>query len=339
MVVGKRILLLIVMFTLVASLAYAQHEEESTTSLIGTGLLQEQVVRTLQPITTHINIIQLRQSLANAPQETAALLKTGLSAGDEGAGLNAWGSVVYTDFEDDTVGAEYKGDGQSVSVGIDKALLAGKLVTGLSLAYDVSETKSSFNNGGTDTDSYTISPYASYMLNDTFGLDFAFGWGGGDTDMHRNDFLGDKNSGSQDSDHSFYSVGFSGNHWLQNLSLGWRVGYYKSRTSYDSYTETNQVTGFTSVIPSSSNKIGQASASCQIGYYLQTWMPYVKTTFEKEVSRSSSSASNDDEGLVWEAGVNFFGAGSLSGGAALSTNSGRGNYDNTTFVANLSYRF
>lgn len=334
----KQISLVIVALMLSAGFAYAEfHEEEPLTSVIGTGLHQEAVTRTLQPITSHINVIQLRQSLVNAPETAAIAYETGLSAGDTASGLSLWVSNVYTDFEDDKAGSEYDGDGISVSVGMDKVFMDGKLVSGLSLAYDYSETSSDFNNGGTDTDSFTISPYFSYMINNTYGVDFALGWGQGDTDIHRDDWVPVKYKGSQDSDHSFYSVGVSGNHWVQNVSLGWRLGYYYSKTNYDAYTETDGA-GTTTDIDSSSNKIGQVSASVQAGYYLKTWMPYVKVIYENETTRSPSSDA-DDDGFVWELGANIFGSGNFSGGASLSTKSGRGSYESISAMARLSYAF
>lgn len=340
--VGRQIFLVVTMLMLTAGFANAfphhlQDNDQLPTSVMDIGLHQEATIRTLQPIISHINVIQLRQSLVNAPETAAIAYETGLSAGDSATGLSLWASTIYTDFKDDKTGSEYEGDGTSVSFGTDKAFMDGKLVSGLSLAYDVSETSSEFNKGGTDTDSFTISPYLSYMLNNTYGLDFSFGWGKGDTDIHRYDWLDVKNSGSQDSDHSFYSIGVSGNHWLQNLSLGWRVGYYYSKTNYDSYTETDEF-GFTIDIDDSSNKIGQVSASLQAGYYLKTWMPYVKVIYENETNRSPSSDS-DDDGFVWELGANLFGVGSFSGGASISTKSGRGSYDSISAMARLSYAF
>ncbi len=345
--VRKQISLVAIILILSTAFAYAapgdwvfdnwSEDGLSMTTMFDTGMHQETITRTLQPINSHINFIQFRQSLVNAPETAVIAYETGLSAGDAASGLSLWSSSIYTDFEDDKTGSKYDGDGVSVSVGMDKAFMDGMFVSGLSLAYDDSETSSAFNNGGTDTDSFTISPYLSYMLNNTYGLDFSFGWGQGDTDMHRDDLLGVKTSGSQDSDHSFYSVGISGNHWLQNISLGWRLGYYYSKTNYDSYTETD-TDGLTTNIDDSSNKIGQIAASVQAGYYLKTWMPYVKVTYENETTRSPSSAA-DDDGFVWELGANLFGSGPFSGGASISTKSGRGSYESISAIARLSYAF
>jgi hypothetical protein len=339
--VKKQLALAVIIGALTTHVSYAAQHDDTvpTTDLVGNAIHQEAITRTLSPINSHISNIQMLQSLVNAPQTAALNRATGLSAGDTVSGISLWGSTIYTDFEDDDSNSKYDGDGLSVSIGADKSFMDGKLISGLSLAYDDSETDSDFNSGGTDTDSFTISPYVSYMINDTYGLDFSAGWGEGDTDLHRNDILGDKNTGSQDSDHYFYSAGVSGNHWLKNFSLGWRVGYYHSWTRYDSYTETNKATGTTTKYNDSSNTIGQIAASGQVGYYLTSWMPYFKLVYENEVSHSDPVAGDDDDGFVWELGANFFGTGSLSGGVSVSTISGRGSYDNTTAMGRLSYSF
>ena len=342
--IGKHLTVILAMGSLAIPVVHAADQQQDlentpTIDVIGTTIQQEAMTRTLAPISTRIEAIQLQQSLANAPQAEALGLITGLDAGDTGSGINLWGSTIYTDFEDDDSSLGYDGDGTSFSIGVDKNFFAGKLISGLSLAYDNSETTSDFNSGGTDTDSFTISPYVSYMINNTYGIDFAAGWGEGDTDLHRNDFLGNKNSGAQDSDHYFYSAGISGNHWLQNFSLGWRVGYYHSWTQYDSYTETNKATGATTDYDDSSNRIGQLAVSGQVGYYLSTWMPYFKCIYENEVSHTDTLAGDDDDGFVWELGANFFGSGSLSGGVSIATKTGRGSYDSTTAMGRLSYSF
>lgn len=323
-----------------AGVVYAFGEEHST-SLVDSAVTsshQERVDRTLQPINYRISDVLFRQSMVNAPQLASIFGETGLAAGDESLGLNGWGNIIYSDFEDDSTGAAYDGDGTSFGVGVDKSFLDNKLIGGLSLSYDMSETNDDFG-GDTDTDSFTISPYLTYMLNNTYSVDFSFGWGEGDTDIQRYDVLSQKNSGSQDSDHSFYSLGVSGSHWLDMMNLSWRVGYYSSRTNYDEYTEKNVATGLVTTTPESTNKIAQASVSFQVGYYLETWMPYAKVAYEKDTSRTKSTANNDDDGFVWEAGANIFTSGPFSGGASISARTGRGDYDNISGMARVSYAF
>jgi len=334
----KQFFLVILLIFVSASFACAEEWEEDLdpVALSGTSSHLEATTRVLQPIYSRISDIQLSQSLVNAPHSAAILRETGISAGDEASGLNLWLNGVYIDFEDDTTGAAYDGNGTSFSVGADKSFGDGKLVAGLSMSYDMSETSNKTDAGRTDTDSFTFSPYLSYMFNNTYGVDFSFGWGQGDTDVQRYDWLLQKNSGSQDSDHSFYSIGVSGNHWLRNVSLSWRLGYYYSKTDSDAYTETNIATGVSSVVPESTNKVGQVAASLQVGYYLGTWMPYAKVVYENETTRTQSTATNDDDGFVWEAGASLFGSGPFSGGVSFSMKSGRGSYDSMNAMARLS---
>lgn len=185
----------------------------------------------------------------HAEEAQAALTPAGaaLAAGDELAGefggsvFALWGSYSYSDFDSDFVfqgtSLAYEADSHSVLGGLDR-LFAERLLLGVAFGYQWVESESAFNGGTTETDGFTIAPYAALLLNDVFSVDATGGYSPLDYDQARiSPTDGTTTAAEFDSDRWFAAVNLNALTTLDKWVLSARLGYLYTEEEQDAYTE------------------------------------------------------------------------------------------------------
>ncbi len=168
----------------------------------------------------------------------------GLAAGDGLDGWGLWGNFNYTSFDADLpinaaiLRARFDGDTLSFFAGADRFVM-DRLVLGIAAGYEETSVFTSFNGGDTDSDGFTISPYAAYLINDRWSVDAAFGYTSLDYDTDRISTVnGSTVLGDFDSDRWFVTTNINASHTHNDWFLSGRVGYLYSHEDQDGYTET-----------------------------------------------------------------------------------------------------
>ena len=114
-------------------------------------------------------------TLGQVTANSAQFSSRGMSAGDHmDVPLGVWLSGSYTDSEDDST-APFESERLNLTGGVDTTLAEG-LIAGLSLGLESADTRTSANNGQSDSFGFTVAPYMAYLVNDAISVDFAVGY-------------------------------------------------------------------------------------------------------------------------------------------------------------------
>ncbi len=315
-----------------------------TTNAIAPELQQdEQKVRDAI-LTPHLFTLFLLQQIANGqkPEGYAGGFETGVAAGEQAAVMSdkvsIWSSINYSEAESDFAATAYDSETIAGSVGVDYIL--SKFVTlGAYLSYSDTDTKSTFNGGSSDTETFSIAPYASFVVDDMFSIDASVGYSTSDIDTSRT--VGALiATGNQDGDTVFMSVGLNGMKWYDNIGVSGRLGWSYSDTDNDAYTDSLG-TAFTAT----DSQLGQIQLGGQVSYYTENFMPYVGATYvydaisDDVTTITPPQPDNDKDEVRLDAGLSFFGSGAFSGGLSANYSVLREDYEGWGVGGNVSYRF
>ena len=267
----------------------------------------------------------------------------GLAAGEMLKGVNVWASASLDDSEDHFAATAYTSTTSSGSVGIDFQPL-DRVTLGLLLSGSETDSQSTFNTGGSDSDGVSMGLYGSMQLTDIFSVDGNVGFSRQDIDNFRVTGGGARITGSQDSDSSFVAVGATAAKWWGNWGANGRVGLVYSEAENDSYVDSTGVT-----ISGTETDLAQAQVSGQVNYYAEN--PIINSllflrigynnSFERDKVRTLTSPQppNDNDEFVLSGGVNFFADGRLTGGVTMSRTLGRDSFSGWSVAGTLAYSF
>ncbi|WP_430395893.1 autotransporter outer membrane beta-barrel domain-containing protein [Ferrovibrio sp.] len=262
---------------------------------------------------------------------------SGRAAGSADKKFGSWMQGSYASVENSQAGLQMDGNVYNLVGGLDYKL-SDRFLVGLSLAYENLDLTTTFNNGSTKNDGLSVIPYVGFQLNNTWSVSASGGYGMLNYDVVRNTNV----RGSFDAERWFVSGNLNGAYnfgrWVVLPTVG--VMYLEEKS--DAYTES---TG--GLVVSNTSKLGRLSFGGNVGYAFEKVMPYVKVVgeydFEKNapVALGNGTFSNDDKlGAQLGLGLNFFGAGGISGnleGAYLSA--GRQDLDVWSVSARLRATF
>lgn len=278
--------------------------------------------------------------------DTADKFGTGLSAGtvdDYLPNLSVWSSYSFSDFEDDHPTTAMDGNSNSVFFGFDSQPVSDNTIFGFSFGFDWTDTDSRVNGGGSsETESYTISPYVVYIINDNFDVDAAFGFTGSDNDNVRRAGglpTGAPITSNSDTKTLFGSVNVNYTRWVDNWNFTASTGVSRSHSKTDEYTDS-----VGTPIPSQSSTLNTISVRGKVMYYWETAQPYVSVRFDwdnvmddVDIGVGQVAPSNDSTGVALGGGVNFKITDTISGGASLEYTLGRQDFDNLLASVNLRW--
>ncbi|HBM87174.1 MAG TPA: autotransporter domain-containing protein [Rhodobiaceae bacterium] len=327
-----------------ATTGFVATSTSGTTSALAPDLLMdEQKVREAL-LTPHLFTLFLLQQIANGqkPAGYAGGFETGVAAGEQAAVMSdkvsVWSSINYSEAESDFTATAYDSETVAGSVGLDYIL--SKFVTlGAYISYSDTDTNSTFNGGSSDTESFSIGPYASFVVDDMFSIDASIGYSTSDIDNSRT--VGAVvATGNQDGDTVFMSIGLNGMKWYDNIGVSGRLGWSYSDTDNDAYTDSLG-TAFTAT----DSQLGQIQLGGQVSYYTENFMPYVGATYvydaisDDVTTVAPPQPDNDKDEVRLDAGVNIFGSGALSGGLSANYTVLREDYEGWGVGGNVSLRF
>ncbi len=279
---------------------------------------------------------------------------TGVAAGDSFAGFGIWASYARANFEGDLVFANaklsYDGESDSINFGIDR-LVGEHLLIGLAVGYENTASTTAFNGGETDTDGFTVAPYAAWLINDIFSLDFAGGYGSLNTDQDRISTIdGSQIDASYDSKRLFFAANLNATAVHGDWVFGGQLGVLRSHEEQDAFAETGNAAsaGRLWMVRERDVSITQFVAGLDVGYALggSGFEPYARVAYRNDLNRDNGvesgglmpmftqvQADDDDE---WEVGggVRYFGS-DVSGGLEFSTTRGREAFENWSVLANV----
>lgn len=264
--------------------------------------------------------------------------QTGVAAGSSGRTINLWSSLSWTGMQDTGVITQFDGSSNSLFVGADTRLYRN-FILGVSLGTSNTKTSSNFNGGGSDTDTFTIAPYAAYIINNNYSISANVGYSDSNTDMDR--FTGVTVTGAQDSDRVFAAVNFNASYWFNKWNLGWKAGYLYSRGDLDGFTESDGT-----VNASSKVKLDQLQVGAKVAYWAGAVMPYVFLDLEHDTTRTRvtpiagfDKPANDRSGYSYGGGIRLFISKTAVGRVEVKQIGGREDFDSSTFSANIGIRF
>ena len=337
---------------LIAAPAFAATTNPSATDETASNVVTSQaVVRELSAMTVggiaaRVGGFLSPQLLANQgfDPDRASLfaigdIGTGMSAGGGDGRLGIWVSGGWSSIEDDLVSTAYDGNLYSVLFGADYQM-NDRLLAGIPFGYESSNIDTTFNTGNSESDGFTIAPYAGYVLSRYFTVDVSGGYTFVSYDTRRT-ASGSSVTGSTDSNRWFIAGNVNAYYAIDRITLGGTMGYSYTRENMDGFTESDS-TSYTD----RDFTIGQFRLGGTVGYQLGKVEPYLLTTYVYDaqmtkiaVGSGQASPKNDRSGFDVGGGINFMLSDRVIGGFEGSTYVGRENFDSATLTGNLRIKF
>jgi len=283
----------------------------------------------------------LRGTLPGARRLNAGFLlesPTGRAAGEGFESLAVWGSLSRSDFEDSFAATAYDGDRLNLLAGVDLSPWEN-VVVGVALGYESSDVTTTFNSGEQDTDGWTIAPYGGAVLGERWSIDGSIGYSNVSTDQFRTT-AGTRVTSEVDGERFFASFNLSGVYawedWVVTPSLGWTLarGFDDGFTESDGTVHSNRVT-----------RLEQWRIGAEAAYAYGDFEPYARATYERDYAftkvRTAAGAqpANDNDDILFAAGLRYFGSQGLSGSFEWNRRLGRSDFDEDLFSLTVRYEF
>ena len=269
----------------------------------------------------------------------------GASAGDEFDRMAGWTNFADTDVEDNVAATRFDGDLRTYLVGLDYQV-DDQILAGVALGLERGEFTTAFNGGTITTRGKTISPYASYRLDDQWSVDGILGYTRGDLDQVRGAAI------TSDTDFHRWFAQANVNYVtdvpaVDNMLLAGQLGYTYAYEKINGFIESNGT-----LVNSKSTPLGQVQLGGRAGYSLfdiaDGWVfhPYtgLRMLFETQstditVGAGQTPHPNDThEGQV-SFGVDFFSGTKLSGNFEFAHSFARNKQKNSVISVNLRWAF
>ncbi len=254
-----------------------------------------------------------------------------------GEDVSVWASGSHTSSENDFVGTAFESDTNSASFGAD--IRVDEIATlGAFLSFSNTDTTSSFNNGGSETDSVSFGPYVSAVVNDNVSVDASFGFLFMESDNKRNPAgAAAAITGGQTGTGIFGSANLNYSRWMDALNLNGRVGVTASNVRNKGYVDSTAT-----LVRGSSSSSAQFQFEAQASYYFDNFAPFARVMYQVEASPDIATAAgtpqpaNDKDEFVIAGGVNLFGFGPVTGGINYSRTLAHSDFDSWTVSGQIS---
>jgi len=266
--------------------------------------------------------------------------QSGLNAGDEIKSYGVWGSYSYSDFKNSFSSTALKGDRHNLLAGVDISPWE-KSVLGVAVGYDRSDVDTTFNQGNQISTGRTLSVYAGYVLDKTWGIDASTGYSSVDNSQFRTDSgTALRVTSSPSGSRSFVSVNLNAITYRENWVFGARTGLLYARSLQNSFTESNGT-----AISQATTRLGQFNIGGDVAYSLSKCEPFVKLVYEKDFSMqkiqtaTNPQPSNDSDDYLFGVGIRYFGSKGMSGNLEFNKRLLRTNFNENTLTATLRMDF
>lgn len=304
----------------------------------------DQVVVTGTNINTAANISSMVGNMASgrgAPGTQRITLnstgETGLAGSADGGSWNGWLGFSHNRVGYSFNPLESSGHSNVALAGVDYTF-ANSAILGATVAIDRTSINTDFNNGGLDNDGFSIAPYAAWLFNKNLVLDASVGWGRSTLDQVSNNVT--RVTGSTRDHRLFGALGLSYNEDVGNWRFTGKGNLLLARDRLGSFTQSDA----TAVAGRTSN-LSQLRLSALATYAMEHVAPYAGIVYSTDLHHETQAAvggdkpANDRNGIILQAGLNFYSSGPLSGGIMLQTEQGRREVKNDQLLANISLNF
>ncbi|NNJ91761.1 MAG: autotransporter outer membrane beta-barrel domain-containing protein [Gammaproteobacteria bacterium] len=265
--------------------------------------------------------------------------QTGRAAGGDIRNLAGWGSVTYTDLENDNALTAYDGERMAFQFGLDY-MPKDNMVAGVSLGYEDLDVTTTFNQGSVDGEGFTIAPYVGAVIDDHWSFDALIGFSALDYDQVRSSGT---IKGSTDATRFFWAANLNHTYakkdqWL----IMTRAGMMFAKETTDGFIEDNGT-----VNPEREASLVQAQFGADFTYLAgDNFEPYLNATYNYDLSSSSINVVgvtgglvnpfDDDDDLLIGAGFNYYASENSTASFELRHRLAREDFEETIFSA--SYR-
>lgn len=279
---------------------------------------------------------------------------SGLAGGNRDSRTGVWVAGSWSNLEDDNTATAFDGDVFTVMAGVDYKV-ADRTLLGISVGYEDVDLDTVFNgtataDGEVDGDGYTIAPYISYKLAENARMGLVVGYSDIDYDTLRFDpNTGNSITGSTDADRYFVNASIGGTHSFDEY---WRLHgtgtIFYATEEKDAFTETEAVTNRNIQQAEVDAELGQFLVDARLGYAFESVEPYALVGLEfdfakdeQAVGTGQQKASIDDEdfGAKFGGGLNLNFSPAVSGGVEVYTVEFRDEYEETSVLGNLLFKF
>ena len=271
----------------------------------------------------------------------------GMAAAALGDRASLWASVAWSSFDEDHPTIAFNGDAVSGFLGADY-LFTDQFVAGVAVGGENVDVTSTFNAGGSNSDGVTGLAYAALVFNRYFSADASFGYTGVYDIDQRRTAAGVAITGSTDGWRWFGAANLNGRYTMDGWTLSGNVGYLRSSSHTDGFTESNG-----NVVGSSNTELGQVRIGGRVSYSLAALQsnlpritPYVSGLFEWDHDRTKVSVApgqavppDDRTDFVVGGGLSFAFSDRVSGGIEATTVLDRANFNSTTVSGNIRFVF
>ena len=314
------------------------------TAIKAAGTIQSEVLGVTGPIQQHL-VKTLHGPAKGVDLNEQGFLLEGegsLNAGSMQLGnVGVWASYNYRDIENDFNATAFESTHHTGLLGIDYSPNK-QLVIGVALAYENSETDTTFNQGELESDGFTVSPYVGILLDDNWSLDASMGWSFITNDQFRTDpGTNTRVTSDPDTDRFFLSANLNGFSYLGNWILGGRLGFIYANSKTDGFTESNGV-----VIGQRRTKLGQLRVGGDIAYSIGNWEPYVSAIYEYDymfdeivIAGGGAQPANDRDDLLLGTGFRFFNKDGLSANLQYNKRVLREDFDENMVSFTIRYDY
>ncbi len=302
------------------------------------------------------NTEQVRQEVGeetNLARHFPSRAASGLAAGDNYAGWGTWLSYNRSQFESNAplsgailTTASYATTQNSVMVGADR-FFADRILIGVSVGYEDTDTNTAFNGGSFDTHGAMIAPYAGYLINDILSVDLLAGYAALQYDSRR---LDTTDASIISGDFASHRVFFASNlnalftpgQWV----IGARLGYLYSREEQDNYVETGGA-GDARRVGDRHLDLSQLTIGADMAYRFGHLEPYLSATYNNDLGRDDGNSAGglpgevgriqpaDDDEFLLGFGFRYFGTQGVSGNLEWNRSTGRDSFNANSLLLTL----
>lgn len=211
----------------------------------------------------------------------------GIASGDGAMTRSLWSSYSHNWVSNDWAAAKSRGDIDTGMVGGDLRVTENFLL-GFAMNYQNTSLTTNFNDGWSDSNMFSLMPYAAVsFLDGAVVWDIMGGYGFGGYDVRRNRSTLET-SGNFDADRVLFSTNINGFHRLDQLNLSAKLGFLWTNEGTSAYTDSLGVR-----FDGQASKVGEVSLGGRAGYALGDFEPYVGLTYHYDVDIKPLKAGVD----------------------------------------------
>jgi hypothetical protein len=317
-------------FTIITFPPTSEEEGSASSTVTQSTTLRTQVQPIAGAIRTHLLTLlrprtSARASLpgpllaANAYAETrrdvdilVAALKepTGPDSGRGGGTESLWVSSAYNALENEFFRTRFIGDTRNAVAGFDLTQ-SDKFVLGIAISHEATDFSTVFNAGFEKTRGYNVTPYAAYLLSDTWSVDLSLGHGEHNTRQSRSlaSTLGVVPVDSEfDSTRDFVAANLTHASSRGNWTLTGSVGFLGAKRKQDAYMESDGTS-----VAESSRTVRQGNLLGELAYGGGDSEAFFGLVYERIRNpqgiafASGEQPANDPDSVLVSAGWRHFG--------------------------------